>query len=188
MMDTRRSAAVIVALLALSVVAASCSNDTSTSSSGASAAALSGELNGSGSSAQQAAMQAWIANFTSDQPDLTINYDPSGSGAGREQFTGGAVDFAGSDSYFADQELKAAIDRCGGEDNLIELPVYISPIAVVFNLQGIDSLKMTPDVIAKIFNGDITKWNDSALTQLNPDAQLPDMNISPVHRSDDSGT
>ena len=188
MMGSRRWVAVMIAVLATSWIAASCSNDSTTASSSGGSAALSGELNGAGSSAQQAAMQAWIANFTADQPDLTINYDPSGSGAGREQFTGGGVDFAGSDSYFADQELKAAIDRCGGKDNLIELPVYISPIAVVFNLQGIDSLKMTADVIAKIFNGDITKWNDPALTQLNPDAQLPDMAISPVHRSDDSGT
>ena len=185
---------------ALSIVAAACGggddgNDAGSSGTtgGTSAATggaqdLSGELNGAGSSAQQAAQTAWIATFTGDSPDLTINYDPSGSGAGREQFTGGGVDFAGSDAYLADDELTAAQDRCGGADNVIELPVYISPISVAFNVPGVDSLNLSADVIAKIFNGDITTWNDPAIADLNDGVDLPDTTITPVHRSDDSGT
>jgi phosphate transport system substrate-binding protein len=185
-----RTIGVIVAVLA--IVAAACSSNSSSGSSassgGSGAPQLSGELNGSGSSAQQAAMEAWIATFTADQPDLTINYDPSGSGAGQEQFAGNGVAWAGSDAYLSGDLLDTSIQRCGGKDNLIELPVYISPIAIVFNVPNVDTLKMTPDVVAKIFNGDITNWNDQALAQLNPDVQLPDLTITPVHRSDESGT
>ena len=190
----------VVLFAALSIVAAACGGDDgngassgSTDSTGGTAATggatdLSGELNGAGSSAQQAAQTAWIATFTGDNPDLTINYDPSGSGAGREQFTSSGVDFAGSDAYLADDELTAAQDRCGGADNVIELPVYISPIAIAFNLPGIDSLNLSADVIAKIFNGDITSWNDPAIADLNDGVDLPDTAVTPVHRSDDSGT
>jgi phosphate transport system substrate-binding protein len=182
---------VVSTVLVLSVVAAACSNDNSTSSSSAATGGpttLTGELNGAGSTAQQAAMEAWVATLQGDNPDLTVNYDPVGSGAGREQFTKGGADFAGSDAYLADEELTAAQQRCGGADNVVELPVYISPIAVVFNLPGVDSLNLTADVIAKIFAGDITTWNDQAIAKLNGDVNLPSTPISPVHRSDDSGT
>ena len=183
-----RPIAVMVAGLAL--VAAACSSNSSTSSPGASGSgtALSGELNGAGSSAQQAAQQAWIASFTSGQPNLTINYDPNGSGAGVEQFTSGAVSFAGSDAYLSGDSLTAANSQCGGEDKVVELPVYISPIAIAFNVPNVTSLNMTPDVVAKIFKGDITNWNDQAIASLNSGVTLPDLAISPVHRSDDSGT
>jgi phosphate transport system substrate-binding protein len=133
-------------------------------------------------------MQAWIAEFTTQNPDVTINYDPSGSGAGRDQFTAGAVDFAGSDAYLDEEELAAAQEVCGGPDNVIELPTYISPIAIIFNLEGIDSLNMTPEVVARIFNQDITNWNDPAIAEHNPDVELPDLPITPVNRSDESGT
>jgi phosphate transport system substrate-binding protein len=184
-------AGALAAALAFTLVAAACSSDSSSESgaSGASGSAqLSGELNGAGSSAQQAAMEAWIATFTASYPDLTVNYDPSGSGAGREQFVAGGVDFAGSDAALEGEELKGAEDRCGGADNVIEIPQYISPIAVIFNVPGIDSLNMTPDTIAKIFNGDITNWNDQAIAGDNSGVDLPDLAITPVHRSDESGT
>ena len=181
-----------LAITALALVAAACSSDSSSSSTagttGSEAPQLSGELNGAGSSAQQAAQEAWIADFTADQPDLTINYDPSGSGAGVEQFTSGGVPFAGSDAYMTGDSLTAANTQCGGEDSVIELPVYISPIAIAFNVPDVTSLNMTPDVVAKIFSGQITKWNDQAITSQNSGVNLPDLAISPVHRSDDSGT
>jgi phosphate transport system substrate-binding protein len=200
MVVRRKSLLVLVTVAVLAIVAAACSSDDNggntgssgaTSSSGATGGAtnLSGELNGAGSTAQQAAMQAWVATLTGDNPDLTVNYDPVGSGAGREQFIAGGADFAGSDAYLAEgDELSSAQDRCGGPDNVLELPVYISPIAVAFNLPGVDSLNLTADTIAKIFNGDITKWNDPAIAGDNGDANLPDTAITPVHRSDDSGT
>ena len=184
------------AVLSLAFALSACGGGTTTgagtpspsASTGATGAALSGEVNGAGASSQQAAMQAWIAGFTADHPDVTINYDPSGSGAGRDQFTAGAVNFAGSDAYLDDAELAKAAQVCGGRDNVIELPTYISPIAIIFNLPGINQLKMSPDVIAGIFKQDITKWNDPAIAKLNPGVTLPGTAITPVNRSDESGT
>ena len=81
-------------------------------------------------------MEAWITGFQEANPDATVSYDPVGSGGGREQFVAGGTAFAGSDSALADDELKGAQERCGGPDNLLELPVYISPIAIIYNLAG----------------------------------------------------
>ena len=100
-------------------------------------------LTGAGSSAQQAAMQAWKAGFNGANPDVTVNYDPVGSGGGREQFLAGGVDFAGSDAALKDDELAKAQEPLRRRD-VVELPVYISPIAVVYNLQGVDDLQLSP--------------------------------------------
>jgi phosphate transport system substrate-binding protein len=184
----------LVAALAFVVAACGDSNDSSGSDSGAASSSgggseeVSGKIAGAGSSAQDAAMQAWIAGVQSTSPDATISYDPVGSGGGREQFVSGGVDFAGSDSALADDELTGAADRCGGQDNLIEIPVYISPIAIIYNLDGVDNLQLSPETAAKIFAQKITKWNDPAIAADNPDAKLPDQRISPVNRSDESGT
>ena len=134
-------------------------------------------------------MAAWQAGFQTANPEVTVNYDPVGSGGGREQFIAGGVDFAGSDSYLDDEEgeLSAAKKRCLGEDP-IEVPNYVSPIAVVYNLEGVDDLQLSAPVIAAIFDGKITKWNDPKIAADNPDADLPDETITPVHRADDSGT
>jgi phosphate transport system substrate-binding protein len=148
---------------------------------------LSGELVGAGSSAQQAAMQAWQAGFSSVQSDVTVNYDPVGSGGGREQFLAGGTDFAGSDSPLDEEELTAAEERCGTA-GVFELPNYISGIAVVYNLPGVDELNLSPATVAGIFSGAITTWNDPAIAADNPDAELPATAITAVHRSDDSGT
>ncbi|MGY1782436.1 phosphate ABC transporter substrate-binding protein PstS [Geodermatophilus sp. SYSU D01036] len=177
----------------LALAACGAANESGSSSggsdggSGASAAELSGDLVGAGSSAQQAAMEAWQAGFQGEYPDVQFSYDPAGSGAGREQFIEGRADFAGSDAALDEEELTAAQERCGGGE-VFELPNYISPIAVIFNLEGVDSLNLSPDVIARIFTGQITTWNDPAIAEANPDAQLPDTAITPVHRADDSGT
>ncbi|MBX6389662.1 MAG: phosphate ABC transporter substrate-binding protein PstS [Frankia sp.] len=155
-------------------------------SSAPAAAEVSGTINGAGASSQASAMEAWIAGFTEANPDATVNYDPAGSGAGREQFTSGAVQFAGSDAYLKDDEVTAAQETCGGD--FIEFPAYISPIAVAYNLPGVDSLKLSPSVIARIFDAKITKWNDPAIAALNEGVTLPDLDITAVHRSDESGT
>jgi phosphate transport system substrate-binding protein len=148
---------------------------------------LSGTIAGAGSSAQAAAMEAWIAGFTSEYPDVTVNYDPIGSGGGREQFIAGGTDFGGSDAYLDEEELPQAQERCAPGE-LIETPTYISPIAVIFNVEGIDSLNMRPETIARIFNQEITNWNDPAIAADNPGVELPDLPITPVNRSDESGT
>jgi phosphate transport system substrate-binding protein len=132
-------------------------------------------------------MQAWQAGFSSVESGVTVNYDPVGSGGGREQFLAGGVDFAGSDSALDDDELAQAADRCG-DSGVFEIPDYISAIAVVYNLPGVEGLNLAPATLAGIFAGDITTWNDPAIAADNPDAELPDTAITPVHRSDDSGT
>src|SRR5699024_12423795 len=81
----------------------------------------------------------------------------------------------------------AGQETCGA-DGAFEFPVYISPIAVTFNIEGVDELNLSPDTIAKIFKGEITNWNDEAIKADNPDADLPDLKITAVHRADDSGT
>nr|WP_202627965.1 phosphate ABC transporter substrate-binding protein PstS [Cellulomonas sp. APG4] len=148
---------------------------------------LSGQLSGAGASSQESAMQAWIAGFQSANPDVSVAYDPVGSGGGRTQFTEGGVAFAGSDAALDEEELALGAERCAPGD-VAELPLYISPIAVVFNLEGVDSLNMSAETIAQVFNGEITQWNDPAIAEANPDVELPDLAITPVNRSDESGT
>lgn len=175
----------------LALTASACgggSSSTTGGSGGTGGASLSGELAGAGSTAQQAAQEAWIAGFQEANSGVSIAYDPVGSGGGREQFTSGGVAFGGSDAALADTELTAGQNRCGGADNLVEIPDYVSPIAVIYNVSGVDSLKLSPETLAQIFAQKITKWNDSAIKAENPDATLPDTNITPVNRSDESGT
>jgi phosphate transport system substrate-binding protein len=153
-------------------------------------APVSGTLNGAGASSQAAGMQGWQAGFQALNPDATVNYDAIGSGGGREQFLAGGSDFAGSDAYLKPEELTAAIDRCPGDKGAIDLPHYISPIAVAYNLPSLDgtTLNLSPAVLAGIFANTITKWNDPSIAADNPGVDLPDTTINPVHRSDESGT
>ena len=161
--------------------------DTSADSSGTDeATGLSGMIAGAGASSQEAAMDAWRAGFQNENPDVTISYDPVGSGGGRTQFLEGGTLFAGSDSAMSEEELEQAAQRCEGD--FIEAPLYISPIAVVYNLPEVEELNLSAETIAQIFNQDITTWNDPAIAAENPDADLPDLPITPVSRSDESGT
>lgn len=150
---------------------------------------LSGELQGVGASSMKAAQEKWLADFAGEYPDVQATYAPEGSGAGRKAFQGGGADFAGSDEAFKADENKAGeFAACAEGSIAYEMPVYISPVAVIFNVEGVDSLNMNAELIAKIFDGKVTKWNDPAIAELNPDAELPDADIKPVHRSDESGT
>jgi phosphate transport system substrate-binding protein len=182
----RRIAAPGAAALALGFALSACGAGNESNSN--SDSSLSGTLKGAGSSAQDSAMKAWRAGFQTDNAKVTVNYDPSGSGAGVASFTSGAVDFAGSDAALdpAAGEVDAAKKRCGA--NALEVPDYVSPIAVAFNVEGVDSLKLSAKTISEIFDGKITKWDDAAIKADNPEAKLPDTKITPVHRSDESGT
>ncbi len=90
--------------------------------------------------------------------------------------------------HLADEELTKAQERCGGVDNLIEIPVYVSPIAVIYNLEGVENLQLSPETLAKIFKQEIKTWDDAAIKADNPDATLPSERITVVNRSDESGT
>ncbi|HYC82913.1 MAG TPA: phosphate ABC transporter substrate-binding protein PstS [Solirubrobacterales bacterium] len=188
------------AILALGVAACGGGDDStstgggggSTESSGGgevASAEVSGEIAGAGSSAQQAAQEAWIAEFSNANSGATISYDPVGSGGGREQFIAGGVAYGGTDTPLSEEEgeLGKAIKRCEPGE-LIEIPGYISPIAIVYNLPEVEELKLDPDTLAKIFNQEIESWNDPEIAKENPGVELPDTRIVPVNRSDESGT
>ncbi|MBL3698831.1 phosphate ABC transporter substrate-binding protein PstS [Leucobacter luti] len=162
---------------------------TATPTDGGSASSLSGELVGAGASSQGSAQEAWVAGFQTTHADVTINYDPTGSGAGRETFQQGASAFAGSDRAFKAEEITAGpFEACAPDTGIVEFPAYISPIALIFNVEGVDSLQLDAPTVAKIFSGAITTWNDPAIAAQNEGVTLPDTNITAVHRSDESGT
>lgn len=183
----RRSAASITAVLTLSLGLGACGAGNEESGSGSEGGdSVSGTLSGAGASSQESAVQAWRAGFQSANPDATVNYDPIGSGGGREQFISGGTAFAGSDAFLDDEELTAAQERCNGGE-IVEVPNYVSPIAVIYNLPGVEGLNLTPEALGGIFQGEITEWDDPAIAEENPDAELSG-SITPVHRSDASGT
>jgi phosphate transport system substrate-binding protein len=179
---TAIAAAAAVSALVLTGCAANESNPTKSASD------LAGTIAGAGSSAQGSAQENWIASFQTENTGVTISYDPAGSGAGREQFIAGGVAFAGSDSYLNDEELAGTFAACAPGTLPFEVPNYISPIAVIFNVEGVSKLNLDAPVLAGIFAGKITKWNDAEIAALNAGVSLPNTAITAVHRSDDSGT
>lgn len=187
--SARRGIVPGIAALAIVLSACSAANDTSGGDvSDAAGSGLSGTLNGGGASSQEKAQNAWRAGFQTANPDATVTYDPVGSGDGRKNFASGATSFAGTDSALDDEEgeLSAAQEQCGGD--VIQVPAYVSPIAVVFNLDGIDEINLAPATIAGIFAGEITSWDAPEIAADNDDVDLPDTKITVVHRADDSGT
>ena len=192
-----RSIAALSGIVMLASVAA-CGDNTaattdnsSSSDSTSKSTPISGNFSGAGASSQQAAVEAWIAGFQGTNPEAKIAYNPSGSGAGVQTFLTGATAWAGSDKALADDEVEQSKSVCA-EGTAFDVPVYISPIAVVFNLKGVSDagkhINMDAATIAKIFDGKITKWNDPAIADQNKDLKLPDTAITVVHRSDKSGT
>jgi len=201
-MSSSRWLAVFAAACVLVLGLAACGGGSSSSSSssnessesesnggGAPSTEASGEIAGAGSTAQEAAQKAWIAEFENANSGATISYDGVGSGGGREKFISDAVAFAGSDTPLSESEgeLGEAIKRCGPGE-LVEVPDYISPIAIVYNLPGVEELKLEPETLAKIFNQEIENWNDPEIAKENPGVELPETRIVPVNRSDESGT
>ena len=186
----RHAAIAVIAAGALALTACGSDNATGTTPAGNQTSAgpkVTGTLTGIGSSAQGAAMDAWKTSFAAANQGATVQYSPDGSGAGRKAILDGSAQFAGSDAYLSDAELTSSKDKCG-PDGAINIPVYISPIAVAFNLPGLTELKLDATTVAKIFRGSIAKWNDPAIAALNPGVTLPDTKVTPVNRSDDSGT
>ncbi|MEV7620017.1 phosphate ABC transporter substrate-binding protein PstS [Microbacterium sp. NPDC089321] len=182
----RISAVGAVAALALAGCAAN-EAPAAENSDAPAASNLEGTLKATGASSQGAAQEAWVAAFQTANSGVTINYEPTGSGTGRENFIAGASDFIGSDRAFKLEELTDGFKTCSSE-GIVEVPLYISPVAVAFNLEGVDELNLDAKTIAGIFAGTITNWNDEAIASQNEGVELPDLAISPVHRSDDSGT
>lgn len=191
-----RSIAALSGIVMLASVAACGDNtasttDSSSTDSASKTAPISGNFQGAGASSQQSAVEAWIAGFQGANPDAKIAYNPSGSGAGVQTFLTGATAWAGSDKALADDEVEQSKSVCA-DGTAFDVPVYVSPIAVIFNLKGVSDagkhINMDADTIAKVFDGKITKWNDPAIADQNKDLTLPDTAITVVHRSDKSGT
>lgn len=147
----------------------------------------SGSLQAAGSSAQKPAVNAWIQAYQGQCSDAAVNYDGQGSGVGITQFSQGQVPLAGSDSALKPEEQTKADARCAG-GKAVDLPMVATPVAVIYNLNGVDKLTVTPEVLARIYSGTITTWNDPLLVAANPGATLPATSITSVHRSGDSGT
>lgn len=133
-------------------------------------------------------MTAWTQGFTSVASDAQVNYASVGSGAGREGFLGGEYDWAGSDAAMDDDEWESSKEICG-EDGAFHIPSYISPIAVAYNVEGVDeAINLDPDTLGSIFAGEVTSWDDEAIAEHNDGVELPSTPITVVHRADDSGT
>ncbi|OMC12570.1 phosphate ABC transporter substrate-binding protein PstS [Mycobacterium sp. SP-6446] len=144
-------------------------------------------LTAEGSTAQQHAMELFSQVWGRSCPGKRVAYNPTGSGAGREQFIAGHVDFAGADSPLVADQIGPAAKRCAGNPAW-DLPLVFGPVALVYNLPGIGGLVLSSDALARIFSGRISAWNDPILAALNPGVALPDTKITPIYRSDSSGT
>ncbi|WP_210419591.1 phosphate ABC transporter substrate-binding protein PstS [Mycolicibacterium sp. ELW1] len=166
------------------------SSSTNAASGSSSASADCGGKNAvtaEGSTAQQNAVAVFNQVWGQKCAGKNLSYNPTGSGAGVTQFIAGQVDFAGSDSPLSKDQVDPAAKRCGGNPAW-NLPLVFGPVALGYNLPGVDKLVINPDVLAKIFTGAITNWNDPAIAALNSGVSLPDQKITPIYRSDSSGT
>jgi phosphate transport system substrate-binding protein len=143
-------------------------------------------LKASGSTAQANAMARFVKAFEQACPGQTLDYTANGSGAGISEFTGNQTDFGGSDSELLPPEYAAAQQRCGSP--AWNLPVVFGPIAISYNVNGVNSLTLDGTTAAKIFNGAIAAWNDPAIAALNRGVNLPAEPIRVIFRSDESGT
>jgi phosphate transport system substrate-binding protein len=178
-----RSLAASVGLAFVVGFAIGCSGCNSSSSGGGGGSAT--RLSGGGATFINPLMQEWKQAYKAAK-GVEIDYQPKGSGFGIQQMTSKTIDFGCSDAPMRKAQLDAALKE-GGE--VIHIPLTMGPVAVIYNLPGVDkALTLNGKVIAEIYLGKIKKWNDPALKELNKDLNLPDTAISPVFRSEASGT
>jgi phosphate transport system substrate-binding protein len=144
----------------------------------------SGALTGAGATFPEPFYSKAFYAYTLMYPQVTVNYQSVGSGAGIKQFIAGTVDFGASDVPMAAADITSA----GGPDTLTQVPATLGVISIAYNLSGVAKLQLDGTTLANIFLGHIKKWNDSAITGLNPGVTLPSSDIQVVHRSDSSGT
>lgn len=190
-MDLKRTGA-LLGLAALTTVGlAACSDNNAASGDSAAQQVADAECGGkaalkaSGASSQNNAMTIFANSYAMSCEGQTLDYNSNGSGAGVKEFTGGQTDFGGSDSPLKDEEYTQAEQRCDGP--AWNLPAVFGPIAVAYNLEGAE-VKMSGATLAKVFNGEITTWNDPAIAAENEGAELPDQEITVIFRNDESGT
>ena len=140
------------------------------------------QLSGAGASFPAPLYQRWAVEYNKLHPNVQVNYQSVGSGAGVKQFTQGTVDFAASDAAMSDEEIEKV------KQGVIMIPATAGSIVIAYNLPEVKDLKLSRDAYVGIFLGKITKWNDPAIAKDNPDVKLPDLPINVAFRSDGSGT
>jgi len=141
------------------------------------------KLNAAGATFPYPIYSKWFNQYHQEHPDIEINYQSIGSGGGIRQVTAGTVDFGASDGPMSDEQLASA------KVKIIHLPTVLGAVVPAYNIPGFKGeLKFTPEVIAGIYLGKITSWNDPAIAKVNPGVSLPNQGIIVVHRSDGSGT
>ena len=190
----RNRAGVTLSLLAVCALALSaCSGSTHASSSGSSPAPApvqcggKKQLKGSGATAQENAMEQFVYAYVRSCPGYTLDYNANGSGAGVTDFVSNVSDLAGSGDPLdpAKGQVDRATQRCGSP--AWDLPTVIEPIAITYNVSGVNTLKLDAPTLARVFNGAITRWDDPAIKALNPGTNLPSAPIHVFFRSDQSG-
>ena len=141
-------------------------------------------LQGAGATFPNPLYQKWVSEYQKSHPDVKIDYQGIGSGGGIKGITEKTIDFAGSDAPLSKKEQEVM----GGPDKIVQIPSTAGGVVPAYNLRGIDSLKLSGEVIADIYLGKITKWNDPKIAELNGGVSLPDQVITPAYRTDGSGT
>ncbi len=142
-------------------------------------------LKGSGSTFVKPIMDKWVAEYAKEYGNVTINYQGTGSGAGINQMTDKAVDFGCTDAVMKKDQLDKAKENGG---DVVHIPLVMGGIVPAFNVPGVAELKLTGEVLAEIYLGKITKWDDAKIKADNPDAKLPNLDILVVTRADSSGS
>ncbi len=144
-------------------------------------------INGAGATFPYPIYSKWFNEYHKLHPDIQINYQSIGSGGGIRQITEGTVDFGASDGPMADGQLREFQQKRGS--GVLHFPTVLGAVVVTYNIPGIsESLNLTPEAVAGIYLGHITRWNDPALVSVNPSVKLPNSDIVVIHRSDGSGT
>jgi phosphate transport system substrate-binding protein len=141
-------------------------------------------LQGAGATFPNPLYQRWVGEYQKTHGDVKIDYQSIGSGGGIKGITDQTVDFAGSDAPMNAKELEAA----GGKANIVEVPSCAGGVVPAYNLPGVKELNFTGELLADIYIGKVSKWNDPKIAAVNPGVKLPDLAITPVSRTDGSGT
>jgi phosphate transport system substrate-binding protein len=140
-------------------------------------------LNGAGATFPYPIYSKWFNEYHNEHSNIEINYQSIGSGGGIRQVQAGTVDFGASDGPMSDEQMAQS------KVKVLHVPTVLGSVVPAYNIPGVSAeLKFTPDVLADIYMGKLTKWNDARITKVNPGVNLPDQNITVVHRSDGSGT
>src|SRR5229473_4062457 len=185
MLVGRQMGRALLAGIAAAVVAAACGSNGTGTASPAPVDVGSGSLTGAGATFPAPFYQKAFFDYNAKYPNVTVNYQSVGSGAGISQFQKGTVDFGASDVPMGAADIAKVP---GGASALVQVPTTLGVISVTYNLSGVNRLQLDGPTIANIYLGHISKWNDPAITATNSGVNLPSSTIQVVHRADSSGT